>query len=103
MKIARKSLAAFASLMLASCGGGDENVALSKNFTYGAPQAPPTAEQTAAPSAQTAASSTAGFGAGPSSDSASLIIGMADDLAASALGASAIGSAPIAQNPQLRN
>jgi len=103
MKIVWKSIAAAASLMLASCGGGGGNAAVSKNFTYGAPLAPTTAEQTAATSAQGAVSSTAGFGSGPTSASASVIAGMADDLASSALGASAIGSAPLAQVPQLRN
>src|SRR5207253_2866619 len=101
MKIVWKSVAAVASLMLASCGGGGGNAAISKNFTYGAPQAPTTAEQTAATSAQGTVSTTAGFGGTPSSASASVIIGMADDLASSALGSSAIGSAPLAQAPQL--
>src|SRR6185369_2127847 len=60
MKMARKITAAALSLALASCGGGG-NAALSKNFNYGAAQAPTSSEQLAASSAQGAVSSSASF------------------------------------------
>src|SRR5438105_603883 len=62
MKNVCKVAAALATLALAACGGGAGNAALSKTFNYGAPQAPSTAEQTAASSAQsTTVSSTSTF------------------------------------------
>jgi|GraSoiStandDraft_4_1057263.scaffolds.fasta_scaffold213574_2 hypothetical protein len=101
MKIVWKT-AAVASLLLASCGG-DSNAALSKNFNYGAAQAPTTAEQSAATSAQGTVSSTSTFGSSPNASTASSIISIADDLSASAFGSSALGAAGLPQaEPHLR-
>ena len=98
MKIAWKTAAALTSLLLASCGGGGGNAALSKTFNYGAPQAPTTAEQGAAASAATSVSATSSFGTSPDSTKATSIVGLADSLAASALGGSAIASAGFVQD-----
>jgi len=101
MKTARKITAAALSLALASCGGGG-NAALSKNFNYGAAQAPTSSEQLAASSAQGAVSSSASFGSAPDSSTASAIVGLADELASSALGGSALAAAGVPDRPQLR-
>jgi len=101
MKIGWKTAAA-ASLLLVSCGG-DSNAALSKNFNYGAPQAPSTAELSAASSAQGTVSSSSSFGTSPDATSASAIVNLADQLATSAFGASALGVAGVPEaEPQLR-
>ena len=98
MKNVWMATAALASLVLAACGGGGGNAALSKTFNYGAPQAPTAAEQSAATSAQSTVSGTSTFGSSPDATTASSIVSMADDLAASA-----IGSTPVAwgQDPNL--
>src|SRR5690349_12488270 len=98
MKNVWKATAALASLALAACGGGAGNAALSKTFNYGAPQAPTATEQSAASSAQSTVTSTSTFGTSPDATTASSIVSMADDLAASA-----IGSTPVAwgQDPNL--
>jgi hypothetical protein len=101
MKIVSRT-AAVASLLLASCGGGG-NAALSKNFNYGAPQAPTIAEQSAATSAQGTVSSTSSFGSSPDATKATSIVGLADDLAASAFGSTALGAAGLTpDDPHLR-
>jgi hypothetical protein len=102
MKIVWKTAAAVAFLALVSCGGGG-NAALSKNFNYGAPQAPSTAEQSAATSAQGTVSTSSSFGSSPSGTAASSIVGMADQLATSAFGGAALGAAGLTQeDPHLR-
>jgi len=103
MKSFWKAAAAVASLVLASCGGGDGNAAISKTFNYAAGQAPNANEQSAATSAQSGVSSTSTFNTTPDSNNASLIIGLADELAVSALGSSPVGASPIAQDPRLRH
>jgi hypothetical protein len=102
MKSFWKAAAAVASLVLASCGGGG-NAAISKTFNYSAAQAPNANEQSAATSAQGAVSTTSTFNTTPDSNNASLIIGLADELAVSALGGSPVGASPIAQDPRLRH
>jgi hypothetical protein len=87
-----KNVSAFAavvSLLAAACGGGG-NAALSKNFNYGAPQAPSVTEQSAAGSAQDGIASAASFSTTPDATSASLVVSMASEVAASALGDSAV-------------
>jgi hypothetical protein len=101
MKIVGKITAALALLALASCGGGG-NAALSKSFNYGAAQAPTSSEQLAATSAQGAVSSSATFGSAPDSVTASAIVGLADELAASALGGSALAAAGVPEQPHVR-
>ena len=102
MKRVRQITAAVASLALASCGGGG-NAALSKNFNYGAAQAPTSSEQLAATSAQGAVSSSSTFGSAPDSVTASAIVGLADQLASSALGGSALAAARVPAQPHLEN
>lgn len=101
MKIAWKATVAFASLLLASCGGGGGNAALSKTFNYGAMTAPSPAEQTAATSAQGTVSSTSSFGTSPDATKATSIVGLADDMAASALGSTPIAMGGFTQDPAL--
>ena len=103
MKSVLKVAAAIASLALASCGGGGGgNAAIGKVFNYGAPQAPTTAEQAAASSAEGSVTASSGFGASPNASNGTTIIGIADDLAAAALGDAAVPAA-VAQNPRLRS
>lgn len=101
MKIDWKAAVAFSSLVLAACGGGGGNAALSKSFNYGAPSAPTAAEQTAATSAQGTMTATSSFGTSPDATKASSIVGLADDLAASAIGSSAIAASGWAQDPRV--
>jgi len=79
-------------VLLVACGGGGTsgNAAVSKTFNYGAAQPPTTAEQVAGVSAQTAVSDTAAFGSAPDGAKAVVIFGMANELAASALGGALI-------------
>ena len=102
MKIVWKTAAAVASVMLVSCGGGG-NAAISKNFNYAASQAPTASEQAAATSAQGTVSSTSSFSSSPDATKATAIVGLADDLAASALGGAPIGMGPALENPRLRH
>jgi hypothetical protein len=100
MKNVCKVAATLASLALAACGGGGGNAALSKTFTYGAPQAPSTAEQTAASSAQTTVTSSGNFGTAPDATTAASIVSLADDLASSAMGGT-VAAAGITPDPRL--
>ena len=103
MKIVLKAAAAIASLALVSCGGSSGgNAAIGRTFNYGAPQPPTTAEQSAATSAQGSMNAASSFGAGPNASGGTTIIGIADDLAASALGGADVPAA-VAQPGQLRN
>lgn len=100
MKIVQKAAVALASLVLASCGGGGGNAALSKTFSYGAAQAPTSSEQVAASSAKSSVTASQSFGSSPDATKATTIVSLADDLAASALGAVAVATG-FPQNPQL--
>ena len=100
MKIVQKAAVALASVVLVSCGGGGGNAALSKTFSYGAAQAPTTAEQTAATSAKSSVTASSSFGATPDGTKATTIVSLADDLAASALGSVAV-AAGVPQSAQL--
>ncbi|TMA16753.1 MAG: hypothetical protein E6J86_02415 [Deltaproteobacteria bacterium] len=81
-------------VLLAACGGGgggsSGNAAASKTFNYGAAQPPTAQEQAAAVSTQSVVSDTAAFGSAPDGAKAVVIVGMASDLAASALGGALI-------------
>jgi len=101
MKMAWKTAVALTSLLLASCGGGGGNAAISKSFNYGAAQAPNSSEQLAADSAATSVAASSSFGSSPDSSKATTIVGLADDLAATALGGSPIASAGFVQNGDL--
>jgi hypothetical protein len=79
--------------LLAACGGSG-NAALSKSFNYGAPQAPTTAETSAASSAQANLASTTSFSAGADATKGAAIAAFADTLASAALGGTAFGLAP---------
>jgi len=78
--------------LLAACGNSG-NAALSKTFSYGAPQAPTTAEQSAGSSAQSSVSTTAAFNSSPTADNGASIAGAALELASAALGDAAFGAA----------
>ena len=93
-------LSSIAILLLAACGGSGSNAALTKTFNYGAPQAPSASEQSAASSAQSGLSDTAGFSASPDAAKGAAIVVFADTLAALALG-SASPSLPHPTGPEL--
>jgi hypothetical protein len=95
MKIDLRNVAAAASIaLLAACGGSSGNAALAKTFTYGAAQAPSSAESQAATTAQTNLSATAGFNSAPDATKGQAFFAFATDLADGALGATAYGIAP---------
>ena len=79
-------------VLLASCGN-DGNAALSKTFNYGQPQAPTTAETSAASSAQSSVTATASFSGSPTADNGAAIAGAALSIAGAALGDAAVGVA----------
>ncbi|HEY6909341.1 MAG TPA: hypothetical protein VI356_08230 [Myxococcales bacterium] len=78
--------------LLAGCGSSG-NAALSKTFSYGAPQAPSAAEQAAATSAQSSLSDAAAFSAAPDGTRGSSVVAFVDQLASAALGAAPVGIA----------
>jgi hypothetical protein len=78
-------------LLCAACGSSG-NAALSKNFTYGAPQAPTSTESAAAASAQTSLGDAASFSSSASIDKGVAVFGFADALASAALGDSGLGA-----------
>jgi hypothetical protein len=85
--------------LLAACGGGGGNAALSKTFNYGASQAPSTAEQSAATSAQASLSDATSFSATPDATKGSSVVVFADVMAAAALGGTGIAAqAPASPN-----
>lgn len=91
MKISTKFSAAAISIALAAaCGGSADNAALTKSFTYGAPQAPSSAESSAASTAQSDLSSTTSFSTQPDAVKGAAIVAFSDSLAAAALGSSGL-------------
>jgi hypothetical protein len=78
--------------LLAGCGSSG-SAALSKNFNYGAPQAPSATEQAAATSAQGSLSDAAAFSASPDGTKGSSVVAFVDQLASAALGAAPVGMA----------
>lgn len=95
-----KNLLPIAALaLLAACGGGGGNAALSKTFNYGASQAPSTSEQSAANSAQASLSDATAFSATPDATKGSSVVVFADVLAAGVLGDTGIAAqAPSSPN-----
>src|SRR5258708_38706560 len=75
--------------VLAACGGGSGNAALSRSFDYGTSQAPSTGEQSAAASAQTSLSQTASFSSAPDGSKGQAIIGFSEVIGA-ALGSNGV-------------
>jgi hypothetical protein len=91
----KQSLAAAVVSLLAACGGSNSSgSALTKQFNYGANQAPSSSEQSAGATAQTSFSTTATLSTTPSADNGLAIVAMSDTLASAALGASAFGDLP---------
>ena len=90
MKTSLKLCAAASTVLLAACGGSSVNAALSKSFNYGTATAPNTQESAAAAAAKTDLADTTGFSSAPDASKAAAIIGLADSLAALALGNAAV-------------
>lgn len=76
--------------LLAGCGSSG-NAALSKTFSYGAPQAPTASEQSAATSAQGSLSDAATFSAAPDGTKGVSVVAFVDQLASAVLGAAPTG------------
>jgi hypothetical protein len=79
--------------LLAGCGSSSGNAALSKSFSYGAPQAPSASEQAAASSAQASLSDATAFASAPDGTKGAAVASFVDELAAAALGSSPLGIA----------
>jgi len=75
--------------LAAACGGG--NAALSKSFSYGAPQALNAAEQSAASSAQARLTDTTAFSSSPDAGKGAAIVAFADAISSAALGGAELG------------
>lgn len=78
--------------LLAGCGSST-NAALSRTFSYGAPQAPSATDQSAATSAQSSLSDAAAFSAAPDGAKGASVVAFVDQLASAVLGAAPTGMA----------
>ena len=87
-------------VLLAACGGSGGNAAVSKTFSYGAPQAPTSTESTAATSAQSSLSAAANFNTTASVSNAGAVIDFASTVVDGALGSSGFGVEPRSANPR---
>jgi hypothetical protein len=101
-----RTLAMFslAAVTAFACGGGSKhapggNAALGKSFTYGAPQAPTAAEQTAADTAQADLASAAAFGGAPDATQGLALSEFAGAVASAALGATPLALAVAKPSP----
>jgi hypothetical protein len=89
----KKIVLVFPAIALLVGCGSSENAALSKTFSYGAPQAPSASEQSAATSAQGSLSNAAAFSAAPDGTRGASVVSFVDDLASAVLGAAPTGMA----------
>jgi len=90
-----------AAAALLACGSSG-NAALSKTFSYGAPQTPDSTQQAAANSAQGTLADTSTFSASPDPSRGTEVIGFADSLSLLALGAPSFGVAAEGVRGELR-